>query len=803
MEGLSRRPAFDQLEQQHLLAQLQAEMFGASVSVEFGRYVLGDRLGAGAMGVVYVAQDPRLDRQVALKVLHPDRHLSDARRGHMRLRAEARAISRVSHPNVIEIYDVGEADGRVFIAMELVRGQSLEEWLSAGERNWRAILDVFVQAGEGLAAAHEAGVVHRDFKPSNVQVGEDGRVRVLDFGLARSATLWSTTSVDVRVGSPQDPTMTADGALVGTPRYMAPAQLRGAAGDPAADQYAFCVALHEALFGEPPFDLDAMLASKERADAAQPKDSRLVPAGTKAALRRGLCADADDRFDSMADLLAGLRSGDRARWPAAVLAGAALLGVGVAVWGGGGADPASSVPAGVSGAEAALGPADREVLRGAEAELERSNALSKAEDYERALQAAEGAFTAAVSIDYRPLQARAGHARGTVLSQLDRGDEAVAALEQAHLDAVVSELDTLRVKIALKLSRLAAEHSRYAEGDRWMRDVEARIDALNDEPELMRRYYQSKLVLAREGGRQLEAIEWSRKSVALSREFPGENNSGLISALQALGIVLFDHQELDESSAVLHELIEIGEASGGVHDRTIANVLMVLAGIETTRANVDDGPPEQYDRAVATARKSAAAMSKLVGPDHYDTANARLTLGIVLSDAKLLDEARVELEFAKAQFEALRGASDPGIAVAAGALGMAYRFEERYEEAAKNFHRAVVVMESTQGANFPELATYLTHLAMTEIDLGRYDEAQANLDRAKTLETNVSPARRASTEVLYGALEKARNNHASAAVHYDAGADLWAEALGESNWRTDANRKRAADSRAAAKKAGE
>jgi tetratricopeptide (TPR) repeat protein/predicted Ser/Thr protein kinase len=186
-----------------------------------GRYVLIARLGAGGMGVVYSAYDPELDRRVAVKILRRTRAGDQ-------LREEARAIAKLAHPNVIAVYDVGEADGEVFVAMEHVEGQTLRDWLRT-PRSTSEILDVFVQAGRGLAAAHAAGLVHRDVKPSNIMVGTDGRARVLDFGLAR-------TGVE-------------EGVIAGTPAYMAPEQRRGERTDARADQYAFAVALSEALFG--------------------------------------------------------------------------------------------------------------------------------------------------------------------------------------------------------------------------------------------------------------------------------------------------------------------------------------------------------------------------------------------------------------------------------------------------------------------------------------------------------------------------------------------------------------------------
>jgi serine/threonine protein kinase len=230
-----------------------------------GRYLVLDPLGAGGMGVVYAAYDPELDRKIAIKLLAPSvAHGSSSSEG-QRLQREARALARLSHPNVVAVYDVGIASAQVFVAMELVEGQTLGAWLSAEPRTWQQVVRCFVDAGRGLAAAHAVGLVHRDFKPDNVLVGRDGKVRVSDFGLARATQPMpgegpsqqegtaSASSVPGHEGrsGPQDGSLT--GARAGTPRYMAPEQWLGAATGPWTDQFSFCVALWEALYGELPF----------------------------------------------------------------------------------------------------------------------------------------------------------------------------------------------------------------------------------------------------------------------------------------------------------------------------------------------------------------------------------------------------------------------------------------------------------------------------------------------------------------------------------------------------------------------
>src|SRR5579862_4327593 len=214
-----------------------------------GRYVILERLGQGGMGVVYRAYDPELDRRIALKLVRADsRHHLALRQ---RLVREAQAMARVSHANVLTVYDAGTVGDEVFIAMELVDGVTLGRWLRAERRAWRDVIDRFVGAGRGLAAAHAAGLVHRDFKPDNVLVAASGAVRVTDFGLARAARESDPDAAPSPSASPSRLTQT--GAVLGTPAYMAPEQVRGEAVDARADQFSFCVALYEALWGETPF----------------------------------------------------------------------------------------------------------------------------------------------------------------------------------------------------------------------------------------------------------------------------------------------------------------------------------------------------------------------------------------------------------------------------------------------------------------------------------------------------------------------------------------------------------------------
>ncbi len=275
-----------------------------------GRFALIDKIGEGGMGSVYAAFDRQLDRKVAIKVLREEVATDDKTRA--RMLREAQAMARLSHPNVIPVFEVGEYAAQIYVAMEHVDGPTLFAWQTQAG-SWREIVDMYIRAGHGLCAAHRSGLIHRDFKAQNVLVGGDGRPRVIDFGLARLGGGPPTTPGHNPEASTDsnlilDAEATYAGALVGTPAYMAPEQILGEDVGPAGDQFAFCAALYEALYGKFPFvrtNMMSLLDSIEQQPAAVPVDSP-VPAAIHAALVRGLAREPHARFATLDQLLAVL-----------------------------------------------------------------------------------------------------------------------------------------------------------------------------------------------------------------------------------------------------------------------------------------------------------------------------------------------------------------------------------------------------------------------------------------------------------------------------------------------------------------
>jgi tetratricopeptide (TPR) repeat protein len=275
----------------------------------FGRFTILDVLGTGGMGIVLAAYDPQLDRKVAIKVLRTRELAGELHdREAARLLREARAMAQLSHPHVVTVYEAGEIDGRVYVAMEYISGVTLRAWLAEAKRSVAEILDVFVKAGRGLAAGHQAALIHRDFKPDNVLIGFDGRVRVIDFGLARPA--------NESDGDDTQPADSMTGPLFGTPLYMAPEQHLRTPLDARTDQFAFCVSLFEALYGRPPFPAGSypeLSNAVITGELDEPTGNPAISPRVALAIRRGLATAPDERFPLMDALLDELQPPPRRR----------------------------------------------------------------------------------------------------------------------------------------------------------------------------------------------------------------------------------------------------------------------------------------------------------------------------------------------------------------------------------------------------------------------------------------------------------------------------------------------------------
>ena len=328
---------------------------GPSVDIEAGtgldQYRVTRLIGEGGMGRVFAAEDEALGRSVAIKAVRPHHGASDPD-WTVRLVREAQAMAKLTHPNVLTVYGVGTHGADVYFAMELVDGVTLGQWVAEEERPWKAVLETYIAAGRGLAAAHAAGLVHRDFKPSNVLVSRDERVLVTDFGLVAQAGEDVDTGTEISTQR-WDDELTRDGMVMGTPAYMAPEQVRTEKTDARADQFAFCVALTEALYGEHPFERNVALALGAGSWSPRFGERRGPPARLERVLTRGMDRDPDKRYPTMDALLEQLDAIAKGRvrlaWgglAAVAVAAAAWLG---AAMGTGPAAPPSPCPEGTPG----------------------------------------------------------------------------------------------------------------------------------------------------------------------------------------------------------------------------------------------------------------------------------------------------------------------------------------------------------------------------------------------------------------------------------------------------------------------
>jgi tetratricopeptide (TPR) repeat protein len=562
------------------------------------RYILLGPLGAGGMGVVYAAYDAELDRRIALKLLRPDREgTARVAETQARLLREAQALARLQHPNVVAVYDAGTFGDEVFVAMELVDGVTLARWLRDERRSWRDIVGVFAQAGAGLAAAHAAGLVHRDFKPDNVLVGKDGRARVVDFGLARPPLPLADAAAAEPAPQPEPPeaALTRTGAVMGTPAYMSPEQRRGAAADARTDQFSFCVALHEALHGARPGGAERPLPSHERR----------IPAHVRRALRRGLSDSPGARYPSMAALLADLT---RSPWRKRVLTVAAVAAAAAFVAGGLGyrahvvrerrqCEGAAGQLAGVwdeprrQRAQAAFvatgAPHAAEQWRRVAVGLDRHAAswvaswTDSCEATRDGRQPAHVGVMRAACFDWRREEMRV---LGSLLERPDAAMVERASLVTRRLGAI-SECNSTKV-----LSRRP----------RPPRDpvLRARVDAVRTQlMEALLLYY---------AGKPREALAATRLAEANARATGDRATEA--EALHALGQMLIYAEDRVASETVTWQAVAAAEASG--HDEVKAEALVSLAWLLGTGAGRN---PLRLAEAERYGSLAGAAISRLGG----------------------------------------------------------------------------------------------------------------------------------------------------------------------------------------------
>ena len=729
-----------------------------------GRYLILERLGEGGMGVVYAAHDPELDRRVALKLLRPDRAAKEAA---LRLQREAQAIARLSHPNVVAVYDSGTFGDQVFVAMELVEGRTVRQWLTAERRSWREIVTVFVAAGRGLAAAHAAGLAHRDFKPDNVLLGQDGRVRVVDFGLARPVG-------EPAGGSPADVSpvsssgilssqLTELGAAMGTPSYMAPEQLRGEAADARSDQFSFCVALYEALYGERPFPGRTPMESAAaalRGEVREEPSGLRVPARLRAVLLRGLSLDPERRFPSMAELLDQLERDPAARrrqW----LAAAAILLVAGALF-------------------ASLGyfQARREQLcGGAEEKLAGVWDPAAKERVRRAFLGTRTPFAAGAWKGVEPIldgyvQRWSGMRREACEATRVRGEQSEDLLDRRMLclDQRLEEVQALTgiferadAQVVEKAVRAASDLGRL-ERCADVQALTARVP-LPVDPGLRTRVgaverslarakalrgagkYTEALAVAREAAGQAKGLEYPPvQAEALYRLGDLEEKAGLfepaertlreaVAKAEAAGD---DEVKARSAIALLHVLGEDQGRFDRAHEweGLVAGILQRLGKNEELRAGFANElgflyeAEGRYPESLAKHQEAAAIRRRLLGDRDPEVAGVLGNAGVALYGLGRYPEAMATFQDALKIQEAALGPEHPEVASTLNRIGGTLFAQGRYEEAVRYHRRALAIREAALGPKHRLVADVLSNLGSDLDELGRFDEARGYLERA-------------------------------------------------------------------------
>ena len=709
---------------------------------QVGRFVVLGLVGRGGMGEVYAAHDPELDRRVAIKLLRGQSGRSSANGdARARLLREAQAIAKVSHPNVVVVYDVGTVEDRIFIAMEFVDGSTLAYWMEAKRRTLVEILDVFGAAARGLAAAHDKELVHRDFKPENVMVAADGQVRVMDFGLVRLAMdreklpgertpypqqllsalddpdidPYATRVIDATGG----PTWTGGasaandalagnltrvGTMVGTPSYMSPEQFRGEPTDARTDQFSFCVALYEAVYGERPFAGPTLvdLAANVSGGNVRPEPAGArVPASIRKALLRGLSVDPEARFPSMEALLVELRH-----------------------------EPA------LSGVRRFTASAEAKLAGVWEAPDERHPSDSPTKSEIRAAFLATG----------KPYASAAFEAASRILDRFARlwieiyVDSCEATHVRGDQSTEILDLRMGALQEALEDLRALVNEFRHATPDTVEKSVNA-ASALGT----LERCTDVKLLRAivrppddpvlRETVRQLQvrltevrALQRvGRVADALKRILPLEEEAKATSyaplyaeALYMCGLVHENVGDIDKAVRTLEDAVWAAELCR--HDEVAteaATLLVYLTGHVQSRFEAG----EIWSRHAETVLRRMGGHDRIWGWLLNNRGSMRGTQGRI-------QEALEDQRRAIAAKERALGPSDPDVAIS---IGNAANYLDELGDtarAAEYAARAIGIMEATLGLDHPSAAVVLTNQAEFLNRLGRFDEAAGPAARA-------------------------------------------------------------------------
>ena len=695
-----------------------------------GRFIVLEDLGEGGMGIVYAAYDDQLDRKVAVKVLRNETMRKDPQARDRMLR-EAQAMARVSHQNIVTVHEVGSHEGEIFIAMEFVRGQSLGNWLHSAPRSWRESVAVLVQAGRGLAAAHAAGLIHRDFKPANVLVGSDGVVKVLDFGLARAVDNpipgEAPAPLRTSVTSSLDADLTRTGAVLGTPAYMAPEQHLGEPATEKSDQFSFCVSLYEALYGQPPFDASSLLTltyAVTQGKVREPPAGAAVPTALLQIVMRGLSVNPGKRFPTIPALLGAIeRKLERRKVPWFVVAGVAGM-IGAAGFTAASLRPGEDTCTGVSGE--LIGVWDTQAAEAARAGLLATRMPFAGDTWAR-VQGRLDIY--AGELGQMRVDACRAHEEGR--SSMRLFDLRTACLDQRHasLAAFVAILKTADAEVLGNAAAAAAALPSIA----GCSDTQALTDAVAppEDPASVVRVAAARAVLAEAHAHELAGQFARGLELVLGIELEGVSYPPLQAEVGLRhGSLLSEAGRHSEAITELTEALRVAIASG--HDLAAAAIatrrdFVRAARLAQAREVLDDAPVvEGLVGRVASYREGGEYRG-----DHLNN------LGIAYA---VLGEVQRAPEFFAASIDARRavlGEDHPQVVFALGNLGLALVESENVVEGTRRLRTAFLAAETALGAKHPMVAQLAINLGYGHVALRQYREAASYYERGLSLQTEL------------------------------------------------------------------
>ncbi|HSS01971.1 MAG TPA: serine/threonine-protein kinase [Kofleriaceae bacterium] len=717
--------------------------FGGAI----GRYLVLGVLGRGGMGVVYEAYDPVLDRRIAVKLLH-ELTADDASAGRARMQREAQALARLSHPNVITVHDVSEHGAATYIAMELVQGTTLHRWQA--RKGWREIIGAYIAAARGLGAAHAAGLVHRDFKPDNVLVGDDGRVRVTDFGLARLAGHAITAPLPQT--SPLAGSLTEEGAVMGTPSYMAPEQIDGGTVDARSDQCGWCIALWEALYREQPFiggTLELRSAAM-KSDAPRPPASTQVPRAVARILLRGLQPDPEKRWPSMAALVGALERATSSRRVAIAVAGVAAAVLAVAVFVAGRSSAAPACGGAGAPVDALWAPAvERDIARvfaasgapfagDAVAALGRSVAGWRGRWQRIAVESCEATRVgtqSAVALDLRTAcLMRARDQVRTALAAIAGAERPERKLVETAATRALPDLDACSDVAALAGAAAPPRDpvARLA--------IEAQLDALERVAKGSVSIEHARRLIP-EAERQISAavaLAWAPLTARARRrleelQFQLGDGKTARATLLAAAADASAAGDLDQLVEIYLELVEVEARL--TSEFALGEGWSKLAGGTLARL----GPRPQKQLAVTRSRGLIAqragraseardaytaglALAKAIGP--VDELRLRIDLGLTESDLGELTSARDHLDRALELARRELGDKHPRVAQIQHNLGTVVYRQGRYAESERMFRTALEGRAAAYGTDSVDYALTLDAIGNAELMQDRVPEAR-------------------------------------------------------------------------------